>query len=162
MRMGSCCPKPRNRQMLGEGPGTEPSLSPEKESPADTLMLDLQPAELWDNSFLLFKLLVCAALRQPEFFPDYIPSRVLLFSCSFVSDSATPWTAARQGSLSITISWSLPKLMSVESVMPSNHLILCRPFLLLPSIFPSIRVFSNESALHIGGFPSGSDGRESA
>ena len=61
----------------------------------------------------------------------------------------TPWTAARQASLSITNSRSLPKLMSIESVMPSNHFILCRPFLLLPSIFPSIRVFSNESVLHI-------------
>ena len=60
---------------------------------------------------------------------------------------ATPWTAAHQASLSITNSWSPPKPMSIESVMPSNHLILCRPFLLLPSIFPSIRVFSNESAL---------------
>ena len=59
----------------------------------------------------------------------------------------TPWTAARQASLSITSSWSLLKLMSIESVMPSNHLILCRPLLLLPSIFPSNRVFSNESAL---------------
>ena len=61
---------------------------------------------------------------------------------------ATPWTAARQGSLSITISQSLHKPMSIESLMPSNHLILCRP-LHLPSIFPSIRVFSNESVLHI-------------
>ena len=61
----------------------------------------------------------------------------------------TPWTAARQASLSITNSWSLPKLMSIESVMPSNHLILYCPLLLLPSIFPSIRVFSNESALWI-------------
>ena len=68
-------------------------------------------------------------------------SRVRLF--------ATPWTAARQASLSITNSWSLPKLKSIESVMPSNHLILCHPLLLLPSIFPIIRVFSNESALHI-------------
>ena len=68
-------------------------------------------------------------------------SRVLLF--------ATPWTAARQASLSITNSRSLLKLMSIELVMPSNHLILCHPFLLLPSIFPSIRVFSNESALRI-------------
>ena len=67
-------------------------------------------------------------------------SRVQLF--------ATPWTAARQASLSITNSWSLPKLMSVASVMPSNHLILCHP-VLLPSIFPSIRVFSSESILHI-------------
>ena len=60
-----------------------------------------------------------------------------------------PWIAACQASLSITNSWSPPKLMSIESVMPSNHLILCHPLLLLPSIFPSIRVFSNESALHI-------------
>ena len=61
----------------------------------------------------------------------------------------TPWTAARQASLSITNSWSLPTLMSIESVMPSNHFILCCPLLFLPSIFPSIRVFSNKSALHI-------------
>ena len=61
---------------------------------------------------------------------------------------ATPWTAARQASLSITNSWSLLKLKSIDSVMPTNHLILCRP-LLLPSIFPSIRVFSNESVLLI-------------
>ena len=61
----------------------------------------------------------------------------------------TPWTAARQASLSITNSWSLLKLMSIELVMPSNHLILCCPLLLLPSIFPSIRVFSNESVLRI-------------
>ena len=61
---------------------------------------------------------------------------------------ATPWTTAHQASLSFTISWSLLKFMSIESVMPSNHLILCRP-LLLPSIFPSVGVFSNESALCI-------------
>ena len=71
------------------------------------------------------------------------------FSCSVVSDSATPWTAARQAFLSITNLWSLPKLTSIELVMPSNHLILCGPLLLLPSIFPSIRVFSNKSALCI-------------
>ena len=64
-------------------------------------------------------------------------------------DSATPRTAAPQASLSITNSWSLLKLMSFESVMSSNHLILCYPLLLLPSIFPSIRVFSNESVLRI-------------
>ena len=62
---------------------------------------------------------------------------------------ATPWTAAYQASLSITNSWSLLKLISIELVMPSNHLILHHPILLLPSIFPSIRVFSNESVLHI-------------
>ena len=71
------------------------------------------------------------------------------FSLSVMSDSAPPWTAAQQASLSITKSLSLSKLMSIELVMPSNHLILCRPLLFLPSIFPSIRVFSNESALHI-------------
>ena len=70
-------------------------------------------------------------------------------SVSPVQLFVTSWTAARQASLSITNSCSLPKLMSIESVMPSNHLILCCPLLLLPSIFPSIRVFSNESALHI-------------
>ena len=61
----------------------------------------------------------------------------------------TPWTAAHQASLSITNSWNLPKLTSIKLVMPSNHLILCHPLCLLPSIFPSIRVFSNESVLHI-------------
>ena len=68
-------------------------------------------------------------------------SRVWLF--------ATLWTTAHQASLSITNSWSLPKLMSIKSVMPFNHLILCHPLLLLPSIFPSLRVFLSESALHI-------------
>ena len=72
----------------------------------------------------------------------------LLFSQSVVSDSVTPWNAACQASLSFTISRSLFKLMSIESVIPSNHLILCRP-LLLPSVFPSIRVSSNESAVRI-------------
>ena len=71
------------------------------------------------------------------------------FSCSIVSVFATPWTAAHQASLSIANSQSLLKLMCIESVMPSNHLILCHPLLLLPSVFPSIRVFSNESALYI-------------
>ena len=71
------------------------------------------------------------------------------FSHSVVSNSVTPWTAAHQASLSITSSRSLPKLKSIESVMPSYHLILCCPLLLLPSIFPSIRGFSSESVLHI-------------
>ena len=66
-----------------------------------------------------------------------------------MSDSATPWTAACQASLSFTISRSVLKLMPTESMMLSNHLILCHPLLLLPSIFPSIKVFSNESVLHI-------------
>ena len=70
-------------------------------------------------------------------------------SLSPVWPFATPWTPARQASLSITNSWSPPKPMCIESVMPSNHLILCRPLLLLAPIFPSIRVFSNESVLLI-------------
>ena len=74
---------------------------------------------------------------------------VVVWSLCHVQLFATPWMAACQASLSFTISWNLLKLMSIELVMPSNHLILCRPLLLLPSIFPSIRVFSSESALHI-------------
>ena len=74
---------------------------------------------------------------------------VVVQSLSRVQLFVTPWNAARQASLSFTISQSLLKLMSIESVMPSNHLLLCSPLLLLPSIFPSIKVFSNESALCI-------------
>ena len=74
---------------------------------------------------------------------------VVVQSLSCIQLFATPWTAAHQASLSFTISLSLLKLMSIESVIPFNHLILCHPLLLLPSIFPSIRVFSNESALCI-------------
>ena len=81
------------------------------------------------------------------------PGEIKIFSSvqslSHVQLFATPWTTASQASLSITNSWSLLKLISIESVMPSNHLTLCCPLLLLPSVFPSIRVFSNESALHI-------------
>ena len=75
------------------------------------------------------------------------PVIVQLLNC--VQFIATPWTVACQASLSITNSRSLLRLMTIESVMLSNHLILCHPLLLLPSIFPSIRVFSNESVLHI-------------
>ena len=74
---------------------------------------------------------------------------LIQFTCSVVSDSATTWTAASQAFLSITNSWSLLKLMSIRLVMLSNHLTLCGPLLLLPSIFPSITVFSNESVLLI-------------
>ena len=77
----------------------------------------------------------------------YIFSSVQSLSC--VQLFVTPWTAARQASLSITNSQSLLKLLSIESTMSSNHLIFCPPLLLLPSIFPSIRVFSNKSVLHI-------------
>ena len=75
---------------------------------------------------------------------------LLLFSCSVVSDSAAPWIAACQASLSFTISQTLLKLMSIDSVMLSDYLVLCRPLLFLPSVlFPTIRVFPNESALCI-------------
>ena len=83
-------------------------------------------------------------LSEPKSFPGgsvQLLSHVWLF--------ATPWTAARQASLSITNYWSLHKLMCIESIMPSNHLILCHPLPFPPSIFPSIRIFSNESVLHI-------------
>ena len=83
--------------------------------------------------------------QEPAVFYQF--SSVQPLSC--VRLFATPWTAAHQASLSITNSQSLPKPMSIESVMPSSHLNLCHPLLLLPSIFPSIRVFSNESALLI-------------
>ena len=72
----------------------------------------------------------------------------LLFSGSVMSNSVTPWTTALQASLSFTVTQSLLKLMPIELLMPSSHLVLCCPLLLLPSIFPSIRVFSNESVLH--------------
>ena len=81
------------------------------------------------------------SLRHVQFSSVQSLSRVQLF--------VTPWIAARQASLSITNSWSLLKLMSIELVMPSSHLILCRPLLLLPPTPPSIRVFSNESTLHM-------------
>ena len=85
----------------------------------------------------------CLSLSQiPHSGIDLAAMLWVLFSHSVASDSATPWTAACQSSLSLSNSWSLLKLMSIESVMPSNHLILCHPLLLLPSIFPSIRVFS--------------------
>ena len=86
-------------------------------------------------------LLSALNLRLVQFSSVQLLSPVWLF--------VTPWTAACQASLSMTNSRSLAKLMCIESVMPSNHLILCHPLLLLPSIFPSIRVFSNEAALHI-------------
>ena len=102
------------------------------------------------------------SLIQSDDFDIQIQSSYLLFnnhitahqfssvqSFSHVWLFVTPWTTALQASLSITNSWSLLKLMSIELVMSSNHLILCRPLLLLPSIFPSIRVFSKESVLHI-------------
>ena len=85
--------------------------------------------------------ILCTVFGTVSFSSVQLCSRVLRF--------ATPWTATRQASLPVTNSWDLIKFMSIESVMPSNHLILCRPLLLPPSIFPSVRVFYNESILHI-------------
>ena len=95
----------------------------------------------WMSMHLFFKIYRLVVISQIQFCSVQSLSRVRLL--------ATPWTAAHQASLSITNSQSLLKLMSIESVMPSNQLILCHPLLLLPSLFPSIRVFSNESVLHI-------------
>ena len=96
---------------------------------------------------------ILLSLSYSELFTSNMVSISRLFSSvqllSRVQLFATPWTVARQASLSITNTWSLLKLMSIRSVMPSNHLILCCPLLLLSSIFPSIKVFSNGSALHI-------------
>ena len=89
----------------------------------------------------------CGVLRQKKRKYQFCSQSVQ--SLSRVRLFMTPWIAARQVSLSITNSWSLLKLRSIELVMPSNYLILCRPLLLLPSIFPSIRVFSSQSVLHI-------------
>ena len=99
-------------------------------------------ARLWTHWWWFLSLSVVSHSLQPKGLQhSRLLSRVRLF--------ATPWIAEHQASLSITNSWSLLKLMSIESVMPSNHLILCRPLLLLLSIFPSIRVFSNELILCI-------------
>ena len=87
------------------------------------------------------RLISSSVIRHIDISSVQLLNSVLLF--------ATPWTAAHQASLSITNSWSLLKFMSIELVMPSNHLILCHPLLLLPSVFPSIKVFSNESVLRI-------------
>ena len=105
---------------------------------------------IWDlcglGDFLLILKFSCSSTES--FFSSRLSvSSVQLLSC--IQLFATPWTAARQVSLSITNSWSLFRLIPIESVMPSNHLILCRPLLFPPSIFPSIRVFSNESVLPI-------------
>ena len=103
------------------------------------------------KSFKMLSYLVFVKIAILQITPknSYCPQFSSVQSLSRVWLFATPWTGALQASLSITSSWSLLKPMSIESVMPSNHLILCRPLLLLPPIPPSIRVFSNESALHM-------------
>ena len=96
--------------------------------------------------YAYISLIHCAALQK---LPRHCKATIVVQSLSHVWLFATPWTAAHQASLSFTISGTLLKLMSIESVMPSNHLTLCCSHLILPSIFLSIRVFSNESALRI-------------
>ena len=95
--------------------------------------------------------LKCIIVTQTSVIP--VATRQIVYVCvqslSHVRLFATPWTAARQASLSFTVSWSLLRFMSIDSVVPSNHLILCCPLFLLPSIFPCIRFFSNKSALCI-------------
>ena len=99
----------------------------------------------FNNFYLFIGILYLLRYCSHSYFP--FVAVVQLLSC--VQVFVTPWTAAGQASLSFIISRSLLNLMSIESVITSNHLILCHPLLLLPSIFPSIRVFSNELALHI-------------
>ena len=91
---------------------------------------------------------VCTVLYNTE---RKLHIYVMLFGCSVKSDSVTPWSVVHQASLSFTISWSLLRLLSIESVIPSNHPNLCHPLLLLPSIFPRIRVFSNDWLFTSGG-----------
>ena len=98
-------------------------------------------------TFMLFDSILVTLGPATAILSTFASSSVQSLSC--VRLFVTPWTAARQASLSITNSWSLLKLMPIKLVMPSNHLILCHPLLFLPSIFPSIRVFSNESVLCI-------------
>ena len=110
-------------------------MAPWKQGPE----AQLEELELGDSGMRGASVITTEAKLKGQFSSVQWLSRVWLF--------ATPWIAAHQTSLSITNSWSLPKLMSIEWVMPSGHLTLCRPFLLLPPIPPSIRVFSNESTL---------------
>jgi len=120
--------------------GFEPETFPLQETKSRN------PRVLYFN-FLCFRV---AYIGEQSFISSDSSARYQFSSvASHVLFFATPWTAARQASLSITNSWSLLKLMSTEFVMPSNHLILCLPLLLPPSVFPSTRVFSNESALCI-------------
>ena len=106
---------------------------------------------IWPGKCVAVSVVICLHRRRKLFFfPFRVYNLVIVVQLlSHVRLFAIPWTAAHQDPLSITISWSLLKPMSIESVMASNHVILCCPLLLLPSIFPSIRVFSNELALCI-------------
>ena len=119
----------------------------------DSLLLNITGFSIWSFphvrqfylNLLFFFITICVQSSSSR----ASNTGVVVQSLNCVQVFATPWIAARQASLSFTISWSLLKLMSIELVMSSTHLILCHPFLVLPSIFPSIRVFSNELALRI-------------
>ena len=113
--------------------------------PVTSFMTSFLSSFPWSHTFFLIYIIICVHVLSFNLTINSFSSVQLL---SHVRLFVTPWTTARQASLSITNSPSLPKLMSIELVMPSNHLIL-HPLLLLPSIFPIIRAFSNESALHI-------------
>ena len=121
----------------------------------DWLDLLASPRDSQESSpaphFYSISCLVLSHLYDPNSHPYMTTEKPFssVQSLSHVKLFATPWTAVRQASLSIINSWSLLKLTSIELVMPSNHLILCRPLFLLPSVFPSIRIFSNESLLPI-------------
>ena len=142
------CKEQRQQTESGKGRGKEtPSLVLSAQGPHlllaqhPGLTLGSQSAMEYDPRDIV--------TRLPAFLWTRVRFSSVQFSRSVMSDFATPWTAARQASLSITNSWSLLKLVSIELVMTPNHLILCHPLLLLPSIFPSTRVFSSESLLHI-------------
>ena len=112
-------------------------------NPEEKIEQNQWPKQVWKRNF-------SCKLIHLKCWWNYFGIRIQFSSVQLLSRVwlfVTQWTAAWQASLSITNFWSLPKLMSIESVMPSSHLILCRPLLLLPSIFPSIRGFSSESAL---------------
>ena len=144
-------PQPRPSDMAGDIGQTPPLRSQGPWASANLgLFLARTPDRGWNHApspptRLTGRICRNHSMQEPLTFPVQFSS---VQSLSHVQLFATPWTAARQASLSITNSWSLLKLMSITPVMPSN-LILCRPLLLLPSIFPSIRLFSNESALRI-------------
>ena len=105
--------------------------------------------KVWGLQTLSTQLRDTEQVKGMSWISQFVFRDLVKFSCSVLSDCATPWTPICQTSLSIINSWSLLKLMSFESVRPSNHLMLCRPLLFLPSIFPSNREFSKQSVLHI-------------
>ena len=114
----------------------------------DNILSDTSFINISSSLCLLFSLFLTVYFAEQKFLILMTSNYVVVQSLSCVQLFATPWTAAQQVSLSFTVAQSLLKFISIESVMPSNHLILCFPLLLLPSIFPSIKVFSNELAIH--------------